>query len=234
MAAAAGDIVFLVYDEAPDLYHSRLLTGHVEGSSWIVVTPTFDVFEEDISLTNPYLIAVRFGRGLGIPPYGVRLDMLYEFNPPPSPKLRSLRSSPRARGWRCWRDRREGWLRCRRFPPVPPVAPPAPPAGAVVPPAAAVPAAAAAMAAPAPAAAGAGAALLPYDGPVPDALGTPPVGYTWVVADEQPGDGRALGDVVDVGPGPLQATLLSQKGKKGLLELPGGDVVFAVIMHPRR
>ena len=43
---------------------------------------------------------------------------------------------------------------------------------------------------------------------------------------DEPG---ALGDVVDVGPGPLQANPLSLKGKKGLLE-SGGDAVFAVII----
>lgn len=227
MAATAGDIVFLVYDEAPDVYHARILTGHIEGSSWIVVTPTFDVFEEDISLTNPDLIAARFGRGVGIPPCGVRLDMLYEFNPPFT-RAQIIALITEGERLAMLKRQARGLVPGPAVPPVPPFAPPAPPAGAGVAPAAAVPAAAAVVAAPAPVAAAPAAMLVPYAGPVPDAHGTPPVGYVWAIADEDFGDGRALGDVVEVGPGPLQANRLSLNGRKGLLELLGGGAVFAV------
>jgi hypothetical protein len=76
-----GEIVYVVYGDEPDLFHARLLTGHVVGPNWIVVSPTFDIFEEVISLENPDLVVVSFGRAPGRPPFGVRPEQLFGFNP---------------------------------------------------------------------------------------------------------------------------------------------------------
>jgi hypothetical protein len=76
-----GEVVYVVYGDDPYCVHARLLTGHVRGSSWVVVSPMFDFFEEDISLENPDLVVVSMGRAPGLPPFEVRPEQLFDFNP---------------------------------------------------------------------------------------------------------------------------------------------------------
>ncbi len=82
---AAGEVVFIAYADAPALFHARLLAGHIVGHSWIVVTPSFGVYEEDVSLANPELETLRFGRAPGLPPFGLLPANLYDFVPALTP-----------------------------------------------------------------------------------------------------------------------------------------------------
>ena len=59
MSYTAGDMVLLDYDEVPRLWHMRFLVFHVQTTEYIVVTPDFDIYVEDISLANPDLVGVR-------------------------------------------------------------------------------------------------------------------------------------------------------------------------------
>jgi hypothetical protein len=227
MATVPGEVVYVVYGDEPNLFHARLLTGHIVGASWIVVSPSFDVFEEDISLANPDLEVVRFGRGPGLPPFGLRPEQLFDFTPvlAPAQITALVAEGGRLAGL-------EQRARGLAVPPQPPLPPPAAgPPGLQLPAGGGAPGGGAVVAAPAvgplvvPAAV-AGAVVLP----VPGADGSLPATHLWVIADEEPGAGRALGDAVGVGPGPTQARLLAVKGKKALVEMRDGTALFVVMI----
>ena len=47
--SSAGHRIFVLYDRTEALWHERILVGHVGGWSWVVLTPTLDMYEEDFS-----------------------------------------------------------------------------------------------------------------------------------------------------------------------------------------
>ena len=79
-----GDYVLLLYNGYPDVYHKRLLIGWVDGGTFIVVTPTFDVYAEDVSGNNGDLDDVRVCIGNARPP-GLANVVIFDFNPVLSP-----------------------------------------------------------------------------------------------------------------------------------------------------
>ena len=65
-------VVLVRYDE--DIWHERYVLAHVQGTEYIVASPDFDIFVEDVSVGNPDLSGVRFyrhGAGGAVPPPGV-------------------------------------------------------------------------------------------------------------------------------------------------------------------
>lgn len=91
MALQAGERAYVRYGGEPDLFHARLLVGLVEGTEWTVVTPTMDVFAEDVGEENPDLEeVVRVGRGSRLPVSLHGADV-YNFEPPlRGPQVRVL------------------------------------------------------------------------------------------------------------------------------------------------
>ena len=73
-----GQKLFLCYVGDP-LYHERLVLAHVHASTFIVATPDFDVFPEQLDRLNPDLDAFRLvPRGVDIP-VGLEQQNLYRF-----------------------------------------------------------------------------------------------------------------------------------------------------------
>jgi hypothetical protein len=68
-----GRIALVCYDiDGPDMWHERMLTGHVTADEWVVLSPDLDMFTEALSVTgNPDLRRVRFRTPLGALPPGI-------------------------------------------------------------------------------------------------------------------------------------------------------------------
>lgn len=54
----AGHLALLNYGERPVVWHARLLLGHVQGTSWVILTLDHDSYEEDLSIHNPDLVVL--------------------------------------------------------------------------------------------------------------------------------------------------------------------------------
>ena len=67
----AGDQVLLRYADPEALWHVRILLALVTGEWWIVLTPTGDLYSEQISNANRDLLAWRFRGGAGGVPFGI-------------------------------------------------------------------------------------------------------------------------------------------------------------------
>ena len=76
-----GDLVFLDYGEVPQVVHSRLVAGHVQNDVYVIVTPDYDIYEEQLSNLNPDVVGYFYGGpGLGArPPIGVNPARVYGF-----------------------------------------------------------------------------------------------------------------------------------------------------------
>lgn len=63
-------VALLDYGEIPQLWHTRLLLAQTNGSSWVILTPDMDMYEEEMSLHNPDLNGFYYaGLAGGIPPH---------------------------------------------------------------------------------------------------------------------------------------------------------------------
>ena len=80
MPLHVGDYVLLLYNGFPNLYHKRLLIGWVNGVDFVVVTPTFDVYTENVTAANADLDDVRVCIG-GARPAGMAHAQIFDFNP---------------------------------------------------------------------------------------------------------------------------------------------------------
>lgn len=89
MAYHAGKIVYLDYGEGPpQVFHTRLVLGHVQGTKHLIRTPDGDVYVEQLDNANPDLVGFYEGPDDGtLPPgvpaanvYGFRAMTLAEFN----------------------------------------------------------------------------------------------------------------------------------------------------------
>ena len=78
-----GDVWFVDYGEQPPVVHSRLLAAHVQRSTWVIVTPDFDIYEEQLDDQNPDVSAVfQGGGGFGAAlPAGINSAHVYGFRP---------------------------------------------------------------------------------------------------------------------------------------------------------
>jgi len=225
MSARPGDYVYVTYGEEPELYHTRLLVGHVHQGQWVVVTPTFDVYVEDFGTGNEDIEAIRYGPSTGQLPVGMHTADVFMFAPALVP---AQVTALIAEGERLASIERAN-LGGVAAPALAAAPPPLPPPAAVPAPAAVVPAAPAPPAAPVVAAVPV--AAVPHPGfPTPAADGTLPPSHVWVVADEMPGDGRVMGAVLEVGPQPGQARLLATRGRKALVECADGSSVFVYMV----
>ena len=81
----AGDQVLLRYADPEALWHVRILLALVTGEWWIVLTPTGDLYSEQISNANRDLLAWRFRGGAGGVPFGILPGQIFDFAPAPSP-----------------------------------------------------------------------------------------------------------------------------------------------------
>lgn len=86
----AGPYAKVCYAAEPDLYHARLLGARVQGARWVVVTPMYDVYVEEIASSNEELIDLRFGGRTTMLPEGLREEDVFSFEPPRAPQVRAL------------------------------------------------------------------------------------------------------------------------------------------------
>ena len=49
MSLRAGRRVLAYYDEDDDLWHERLLLAEIRHPTWVVLTPHFDIYSEDLT-----------------------------------------------------------------------------------------------------------------------------------------------------------------------------------------
>ena len=83
-ALEAGTWAWLFYD-GDDVWHTRLIVGWVQDSQYIVFTPDFDTFIEEISIANADLTGLRIGDTHYQLPVGIAADGVYAFNPALTP-----------------------------------------------------------------------------------------------------------------------------------------------------
>ena len=78
---AEGDICFVNYGEVPPCIHARLVGAHVHADTWVIITPDFDIYEEQLSNMNPDYTAFHHGGpGLGAAvPAGLNPAHVYSF-----------------------------------------------------------------------------------------------------------------------------------------------------------
>eukprot|EP00439_Symbiodinium_sp_Y106_P030600 s4760_g3.t1 len=78
-----GDVVFVDYGENPPCIHTRLIAAHINDDLYVIISPDFDVYEEQLSQQNPDFVALwHAGAGLGAaPPPGVNRAHVYGFRP---------------------------------------------------------------------------------------------------------------------------------------------------------
>ena len=200
MAATAslygpGDEVLVNYGAADGgLWHTRWVLDHVRFNEYVVASPDYDIFTEELSMQNLDLEGLRLRPpGGGMPP-GLAGAPVYGFGPmTDADRTHLLQEGARIAA----AERAALGL---GGPPAPAVAPPAAPAGGaapVAPPAAAgaaalIPIAVPAAAAAAPPAAAAPAAAAPAARPAP--VHVIPAGGAWII--DEPTVDAEMGDVV--------------------------------------
>ena len=81
MPIEVGVICLVKYDGFRE-WHQRLVTGHVAASEYVVVTPDFEMFVEELSLGNPDLGGLRVP-GVGEDAVGLPQEHIYGFGQVP-------------------------------------------------------------------------------------------------------------------------------------------------------
>ena len=81
-----GHEALIQYDDglANSVWHVRLLVSHLQEEWWIVCTPDYDLFGEQLSLANTDLAAVRFRSDRNSVPLGVAGGRIYGFTTYPT------------------------------------------------------------------------------------------------------------------------------------------------------
>ena len=100
-AFVPGTSVYVSYDvfgPAGDVMHERIVLAWVDAAEYVVVTPTYDVFTEELDVANLDLSSVRVGGVGGRLPVGVEAGATYRFDPPLT-QSEYGDCSPRARAW---------------------------------------------------------------------------------------------------------------------------------------
>ena len=75
-----GDFALVDYGQIPRLWHQRFLAARVINSEFLVATPDFDMYVEDISLQNNDFEGLRRMIGFGQPPPGLGGATVYGFD----------------------------------------------------------------------------------------------------------------------------------------------------------
>jgi hypothetical protein len=77
-ALAPGTIVCVCY-VGDDLWHERLVIGWIEAGQYVVCSPDFDIFIEQLDAANPDLTGIRYGDDSGGLPVGMQGAQVYSF-----------------------------------------------------------------------------------------------------------------------------------------------------------
>ena len=75
-----GTVVYLNYVGNPNEWHERVILGHVDTNAYMVVTPTFDFFAEDIPL-DAHVASFRIAGSGGALPLGIDPNEVFGFDP---------------------------------------------------------------------------------------------------------------------------------------------------------
>ena len=73
-----GRAAYVNYHGAPDEWHERIIVGHVQDNSYVVVTPDFDIYVEDLQ-SDVNNAAVRFCMADNQLPHGIDPNEVYGF-----------------------------------------------------------------------------------------------------------------------------------------------------------
>jgi hypothetical protein len=202
-----GHLALMNYGEVPPCWHTRILLARVTDISWVILTPDYDIYAEELSIHNPDLIDFEYLGSNANPPARIPLAQVYGFQPMDPAALANFmrQGSIEANAIRALRGIPNGPV--VPVPPAPaaPVAPP--PSGVLAP---QPPAVVAAPAAPA----GAAAAVAG--------------GKCWVCVEDA--GGRKKGDIVVHDPGALPAGSL-QLGDKALVPALDGSGSACYVKH---
>ena len=76
-ALAPGEYAWVCY-EGPE-HHMRLIGAWVDAGEYVVVSPDYDFFIEQLDAANADLSGLRFGEANGAPPVGLQGQPLYTF-----------------------------------------------------------------------------------------------------------------------------------------------------------
>jgi len=78
-----GSLVYVDYDAGGGAgfneYHERRVIAHMQGDEYMVASPTFDLFIEQLSAGNPDLADMRLGGPNGEVPVGLTVDFIFGF-----------------------------------------------------------------------------------------------------------------------------------------------------------
>ena len=216
-----GRRAYLEYSAEPGLLHERIIAGHVQNDEYVVVTPDFDIFVEQVSAHNVDLDGCRIGPAGGGRPVGLGGAQVYGFGAIAPNDLQGLFAEALDLA------NQERAIRGIVVPGAPP------PAGAVA--AAVGPLAPPAALAPAVPVGGAGAAPVPAVlvapvGPVPMVQGG-----GWVL--DEPLVGHNVGDGFTLPPGALKLgsrALVYIGGEEAVLKFLDAGVDIAAYAHARK
>jgi len=80
---AQGMLVYVDYDAGGGVgyneYHERLVIAHIQGDEYLVASPTFDLFFEQLSAGNADIADMRLGGLNGEVPIGLCADLIFGF-----------------------------------------------------------------------------------------------------------------------------------------------------------
>ena len=66
MLISVGTQVYVPYP-GEVLWHERVGLAHVDGNEYVIVTPDYGVYVEELSLSNPDLDGCRIAGSVGVP-----------------------------------------------------------------------------------------------------------------------------------------------------------------------
>ena len=75
-----GTVVYFNYVGNPNEWHERVILGHVDTNAYMVVTPTFDFFAEDIQL-DAHVASFRIAGAGGALPLCIDMNEFFGFDP---------------------------------------------------------------------------------------------------------------------------------------------------------
>lgn len=77
----AGHLALVDYGEVPRLYHTRLLLAPTTGTNWVILTPDFDRYEEQMDHLNVDFSDFIFLGSQGVIPAHIPAHEVYSFAP---------------------------------------------------------------------------------------------------------------------------------------------------------
>lgn len=78
-----GTMTYVAY-VGEDVFHERLVVGWVESSEYVILTPDFDLYIEQLDAGNGELSGLRVGDTLGTVPLGLAGADIYSFQHRPA------------------------------------------------------------------------------------------------------------------------------------------------------